>query len=254
MSVLRAKHALRKQVAIAWAELNSSLIKMASDCDVRPNTVANVFTIDEGDDQSIKMAVNPVAFKLKEKTQSTKASFYVTVSGRVNFTIDEDPNNPLACFFATEVGYFRETGQRLDHVLGVHYDYDNKIAAHPIFHAQLTSCIEHVAIINEHFHKMYVAGNDAMEDVAKRVRLPTAHMDPLAVFVQLLADHLLNENSGIVERTAFEKARSALMFFKSDARRSARLDEIRQHNGCFRGPRWYPDHLPQVAAPAGASI
>jgi hypothetical protein len=247
MSVVRAKQTLRKQVNLAWTELTSSVTQMAAGCDVRPNAGSQVFAVDQGDDETMKVLIKPVAFRLKEKAQDDRADMFVTVQGKVNFSIDSDMATPLACHFATEVGYFRGgTGKGfVDHVLGIHYDYDNRRAGHPVFHAQLTSCVGHLAIVNDHYRPELQVRSDLMKGIANRVRLPTAHMDPLAVFVQLLADHLLNENSGPVETSAFERARSALMFFKSDPRRSQRLDEVRAEQ-CFRGPRWYP--LPQSAA------
>jgi hypothetical protein len=146
---------------------------------------------------------------------------------------------PLAHYFAATVGYFRKRGQLLDHVLGVRYDHDDLRPVHPVYHAQLKTCAGLLSTINEHYRPTFALGNDLMMNVADKVRLPTAHMDPLAVFVQLLADHLLNENSGPAVASAFERTRSTLMFFNSDPGRARRLDEVTRNN-CFRGLRWYP--------------
>lgn len=238
MSTLRAKQTLRKNLTFAWTELTASVNQIAAGCDVRPNQADGMFQVDQGDDNSIKVEFLPVAFLLKEKAQSDKSELFVTVKGRVNFTLGTtDPM--LACFFSTEVGYFRKTsGSKLEHTLGIHYDHDDKITGHPVYHAQLTSCRDHLNIINRHYRPTFELVQDRMEFVARKVRLPTAHMDPLAVFVQLLADHLINMNSGPNETAAFERARNALMFFKGDPARARRLDEVRDEH-CFRGPRWY---------------
>ena len=247
MSVIRAKHTLRKQFSLAWSELTASLTQIASGCDVRPNQAAQIFKIDQEDASSMKVEVEPVAFWLKEKAKDDNPQIYATVKGRVNFSIGAGMDPPFACFFKSEVGYFRvaATGS-LDHILGIHYDCDDQRAAHPVFHAQLTSCRDHLSIINQHYEPTFLLRCDYMTHVARKVRLPTAHMDPLAVFVQLLADHLMNVNSGPNEQTAFEKARSALMFFKSDPAKSQRLNLVTTDK-CFRGPRWYPMAIPQAA-------
>jgi len=239
-------------MASAWTELIASVSRMAPGCEVKPAIYDQVFDIEMDDDQSMKVEIKPVAFRLKEKASDSRAELFATVKGKVNFSIAAGMDPPLACYFASEVGYFRLAGtgsNKVDHVLGIHYDYDDRRPAHPVFHAQVTSFHDHLAIINEHYKPALVLRDDLMKSVkgiGKRVRLPTAHMDPLAVFVQLLADHLMNENSGTTETAAFEKARTALMFFCSDPDRSKRL-ELVQDNSCFRGPRWYP--LPAAAAP-----
>lgn len=244
MDVVRARQTLRKQLNQAWNELRASVNKMAAGCDVRPNDFKQIFKIEDEGDNSIKVTVGPVAFLLKERAQSDKSDMYVVVNGRLNFSIDGGMDPPLACFFQSSVGYFLKAGAgKVDHVLGVHYDFDQKTAGHPIFHAQIMPCLDGLEAINEHYRPVVAIKNNRMDMVAKKVRLPTAHMDPLAVFVQLLADHLLNENSGPGETGAFERARTALMFFKSDPARAKRLDAVRAED-CFRGPRWYPEDRP----------
>jgi hypothetical protein len=239
----------------AWTELIASVGRLAPGCEVKPSIYAQVFNIEMEDPQSMKVEIRPVAFRLKERASDSRAEMFATVKGKVNFSIAGGMNPPLACYFSSEVGYFRLAGMgsnKVDHVLGIHYDYDDRRPAHPVFHAQLTSFHEHLAIINEHYKPEHELRNDLMNGIARKVRLPTAHMDPLAVFVQLLADHLMNENSGSTETAAFEKARTALMFFQSDPDRSKRLALV-QENNCFRGPRWYPIPAPQ-APPAQSQI
>lgn len=250
MDVTRAKQTLRKHFGLAWSSLTSSVGQIAAGCDVKPSASSEVFDIDQIDDTSMKVVVKPVAFLLKETARAQRAEMFVTVKGKVNFTITGDMEPPLAHYFTATVGYFRMRGGTLDHVLGIHYDHDDRRPVHPVFHAQLKSCSEHIAIINEHYRPQFALGNDLMAGVADKVRLPTAHMDPLAVFVQLLADHLLNENSGPAVETTFERTRAALMFFNSDPDRSRRLDEVSNHR-CFRGPRWYP--VPTATPVAGGA-
>lgn len=242
-------------MSIAWTELSASIGRIAADCQVRPGSFDQVFDIDLEDDNSIKVEIKPVAFRLKEKASDDRAEMFATVQGKVNFTIGAGMDPPLACYFKSEVAYFRLLGagsNKVDHVLGIHYDYDDRRPAHPVFHAQLTSLHQQIDTINAHYKPGVALRTDMMQNVARKVRLPTAHMDPLAVFVQLLADHLINENSGSVETTAFEKARAALMFFQSDPDRSKRLSIVGEKN-CFRGPRWYPPvATPQQLAMAAA--
>lgn len=250
MSVARVKQTLRRKTTFAWNELVTGISKMAADCEVRPANWAGVFSLDEADDRSMKVEIKPVVFRLKERANSTSAQMFVTVTGKVNFSITSEMDNLKACYFHTDVGYFRINGPNLDHVLGIHYDFDRDTPAHPIFHAQVTSCMaSHLPFINTQFRTSYGAGKDRMDQVAGKIRMPTAHMDPLAVFVQLLADHLMNENSNANTLSAFERARDALMFFTSDPDHSKRLNTALDQR-CLRGPRWYPLPTPKVA-PAG---
>ena len=251
MDVQRAKQTLRKHFGLAWSSLTSSVGQIATGCDVKPNAYSEVFEIDEDDNQSMKVVVKPVAFLLKETARAQRADMFVVVSGKVNFSITGEMEPPLAHYFAATVGYFRKRGQVLDHVLGVHYDHDDHRPVHPVYHAQLKSCAGLLSTINEHYRPAFALGHDLMANVADKVRLPTAHMDPLAVFVQLLADHLLNENSGPAVASAFERTRSTLMFFNSDPDRARRLGEV-TGNSCFRGPRWYPEPPPTAPRPAVA--
>ena len=248
MDVQRAKQTLRKHFGLAWSSLTSSVGQIATGCDVKPTAYSEVFDIDEDDDRSMKVVVKPVAFLLKETARAPRAEMFVVVSGKVNFAITGEMETPLAHYFAATVGYFRKRGQVLDHVLGVHYDHDDRRPVHPVYHAQLKSCAGLLSTINEHYRPTFALGRDLMVNVPDKVRLPTAHMDPLAVFVQLLADHLLNENSGPAVASAFERTRSTLMFFNSDPDRARRLDEV-TGNRCFRGPRWYPEPRPIAPRP-----
>lgn len=247
MSVIRAKRTLQKNFTLAWGELGAALAKMGADCEVKPSDHNAAFEIDENDGASIKVDIRPVVFRLPEKAQSPGSKIFVTVKGKIHFTIDAGRDEPMAYYFATTVGYFRRRGNLVDHILGIHYDYDDRRAGHPVFHAQLKSCAVHREIINQHYREDFGLGTDHMSGAAEKVRLPTAHMDAFSVFVQLLADHLINENSPAPTLATFEQAREKLMFFKSDPDRSKRLDVVFKEK-CFRGPRWYPEPAAATAA------
>jgi len=242
MSTYRLKVTLQKRLNESWTQLVSSIQKISSDCQVRPELASEVFIIETIEGKAIKVTINPVVFRLKEKANSERAELLVSVNGALNFAVDHEADDAMACHFKTEVGYFKiqGKGKDLDHIMGLHYDFDDQEPLHPVYHAQLTSNAHHVDDINAHYKQTYQlpTDRDHMLRVARRVRMPTAHMDPLAVFIQLLADHLLNKNSGQVELDAFAKARDAAMFFRSDMRQAQRMKHV-VDNECFRGPRWY---------------
>lgn len=240
MNTFRLKVTLQKRLNESWTELVSSLQKISSDCQVRPEQAAEVFSVETIDGKAIKVTINPVVFRLKEKANSERAELLVSVAGALNFAVDHEADDAMACHFKTEVGYFKIQGKDLDHIMGIHYDFDDREPLHPVYHAQLTSNARYVESINAHYKQDYQLpdAKDRMKHVARRVRMPTAHMDPLAVFIQILADHLLNKNSGQVELDAFKKARNAAMFFRSDLRQAQRMNDV-VANECFRGPRWY---------------
>lgn len=239
-STLRIRQNLQKQVNLAWAELTSSMNKISSDCQVRPDQVTEVFDFEHQEGKFIKVRFKPVVFRVKELAKSGQSKLFVTVEGQLNFSVDRDLHDPQSCYFVTEVGYFRIAGTKLKHILGLHYDFDGKNAMHPVYHAQLSSMEKHLEAIKAHYGQDFELPPDMnqMTDVSQHVRLPTAHMDPLSVFIQLLADHLLNVNSGPVQQQAFDDARAAAMFFKSDLNHAPRMHAVVDDN-CFRGPRWY---------------
>lgn len=217
-------------------------------CEVQPAPAATVFekTFDE---QAIKLVVKPVAFRLKERASSRRAEMLVVVTGEVHFSIDADRGSPLSWHFESEVAYFKKQGRFADHVFGVHYDSDVRTVGHPIFHAQFKSMAGALHTANLLLNENLTLRSDQMVGVEGKIRVPTAQMDPFSVFLQLVADHLLNVNTRDEEMETFEDVRAALSFFRTDPARASRLEQARRLN-CFRASHWYP--LPNESQSAQA--
>lgn len=228
------------RVRSVWETFFAEIVKMGGDA--RPKQAADIFTAAPGDN-GIEVTVKPVSFLLKEKASHTGKSIFVTVAGTLIFSKESTRQDLRAQGFATRVGYFREVGnKRLKHVYGVHYDYDDKLPAHPIYHCQMASMADHVQHINSSHNRMFNAIDDE-DDLVKgllgNVRIPTAQMDPFSVFLQLLGDHLVSEvnNDG---RSAFVRAQNAVAAIRSRRDPNCRLDAV-VSNQCFRSNHWYRD-------------
>src|SRR5262249_4429006 len=80
--------------------------------------------------------------------------------------------------FATRVGYFMEENETLlKHVYGVHYDYDDRNIAHPVFHSQMAPMTEFRERINVDYNRKFGETEDCVRRLLTNVRIPTAQMD-----------------------------------------------------------------------------
>lgn len=112
---------------------------MASFAQVRPSAAEDVFRYSiDGD--GVRVEIVPVCFQLKEKPQSDKAELYVTVAGWVKLATENDQLRSSG--YSTRVGYFRLSEGKLEHVYGIHHDFDPDLIAHPVYHAQMAPMIE----------------------------------------------------------------------------------------------------------------
>ena len=81
--------------------------------------------------------------------------------------------------FATNIGYFRETDDKIEHVYGAHFDFDPKLVAHPVFQSHIASHMGLFEVVRRHHLNVMELQPDAdlMARVLGNIRLPTAQMD-----------------------------------------------------------------------------
>lgn len=231
-----------------WTAFYAEVRKMGGEA--KPNQGPDIFVLRETD-EGVEVEVKAVTFRLKEKATSSTNAIYVVVTGKLLFSPNSTRDELLASGFATRVGYFREVEEkRLKHVYGIHYDYDDKLPAHPVYHCQLSSMADYVEHINTAYHREFGAvpnGDNYVIGLLRNVRVPTAHMDPFSVFLQILGDHLVSEVNDD-ERVAFTRAQDALSTIRSTPTAAERLNAVIEQQ-CFRANHWYRDAKHQAALP-----
>jgi hypothetical protein len=223
-----------------WNVLQAELPKMGGDA--RPKHAADAFAVVSVDAAGIRLRVNPISFRVKEKAGSSGLLIYVTIEGDVLFSPNCTRQNLLTTQFATRVGYFREVdAQRLKHVFGVHYDYDGLLQAHPVYHSQMASMVSFIDHINRLYNTAFepiADEDDLVRGLLGNVRIPTAQMDPFSVFVQVVGDHLVSDASDPAVAAAFSNVRRSMAAFRSDPDAAPRLQQVLNLN-CFRSHHWY---------------
>ncbi len=186
----------------------------------------------------------PISFRIKEKPQSTKAYLYVTVDGSMDLE-DASHKSLRIVRFSTRAGYFLEKdATHLKHVYGVHYDFDDKLVAHPVFHSQMAPMIEFVQPINDAYHRNFDDVDNCVEPLLANVRIPTAQMDVFAVFLQLLSDHFVNSKSKDNDLGAYKKSVALCGSFNSAFPHVPRLKKAIEQQ-CFRPQHWYGESWSQ---------
>lgn len=153
----------------------------------------------------IAFTINPVTFNVPERANA-HPNMYIVAQGRMY--LDQaailDSKKLVTLSFATEVGYFRMSKDKLNHVYGAHYDFSLNEIGHPIFHAQMKSYNDRGNWISQAF-ELDCKPIDYMAHVLGTVRLPTAQMDFFALVLQICADHLINKDSSPEQREAFKR-------------------------------------------------
>ncbi|MFZ6776993.1 hypothetical protein ACO0LD_09160 [Undibacterium sp. Ji83W] len=230
-----------QQLVAQWDEVIAALNILKPSALVKPSDGWEIFQPDfDSQNGLINFEIKPAVFNLPERADDIKTELYVVARGRITVSRPATGDKTLlnTHSFATEVGYFRYSGQQLFHVYGAHYDFAHDELGHPAFHAQMKSFCEFSENIFEHF-QVHCEVVDNVKGVLKTVRLPTAQMDVFSFYLQLCADHLLYKDSGKQERDAF----SALLS-KSDSMRGAGFKIPRLATevarSCYRARHWYP--------------
>lgn len=212
---------------------------MAAASDIRPADLSGVFHAVEGVAGHPKFEVGPLVFSVPERPSSGTANLYIVLSGWIIFAPARNGDDRSTTWeFGTEVGYFKMKDDRLVHVYGAHYDMDETLIGHPVFHAHVSSQAKLAGAIDKEFHLAFEAENDLMASLLRNVRTPTAQMDIFSVITQIGADHLVSDTSGAEVKEAFHLLREACDFFVGAAGRISYLncDEAAK---CYRATHWY---------------
>lgn len=238
-AVNRDVSAVFNDLQSAWSGVRSAIAKLGTGTDIRPNNVAAVFGVDARVDGGVRITAGPIVFHVPEKPSSSGAELYVVLSGWL--VLSPKPDHEQKRYtrqFGTKVGYFRQKGAELTHVYGTHYDMDEQLPGHPVFHAQMCSQAGFAEHIAAEYHTTFGAPLDLSEGLLANVRTPTAQMDVFSVITQIGADHFVSETSAPEIRRAFGDLRSACDFFYGAAGQLSYLNEP-PASQCYRSTHWY---------------
>jgi hypothetical protein len=205
-----AKESIAIQNALVshWDSLRDNLRRVHSGIQFHPDNGYAILQPDyvSSTDKVATFKVGPIVINLPERGDNWKSDLFVVADCTLHFCIPtfSESKRLVSVGFATQVGYFRRGSKELQHVYGVHYDYDTERPAHPVFHAQMKSFAEPFADYVKEQFGLVLPLDDRVKGVLQNVRLPIAHLDFFSLVVQLAADHLMWEDSGHEERSAFD--------------------------------------------------
>lgn len=184
----------------------------------------------------IGFEIAPVTFNVPERANASP-DIYIVAKGRIYLDQEALKKHRVlrTVCFATEVGYFRMSSGKLNHIYGAHYDFSLNEIGHPIFHAQMRSYNDRASLVSKAFH-LDCDSHDHIKEVFRTVRLPTAQMDFFALVLQISADHLMSKDSGNEERKAFADLRIVSQAIQGAGHLWKELAEVPP---CMRAFHWY---------------
>lgn len=238
MAYNREVMSINKDLNLAWQGIRASIAQMHPSTSIQPGNAADVFRpdIDSGEP---KFNIGPIVFNVPERANGNSSKLYIVVQGWITF------GPPLAerqlrttLHFGTQVGYFRQKGDMLIQVYGIHYDMDETLPGHPVFHAQMSTQAKLAPTVEQFTRLKLDSDLDWSRGLLRNVRTPTAQMDTFSVITQIGADHLLSESSGEEVRAAFKKLRAACDFFLGAGARISYLNTLPATH-CYRSTHWY---------------
>lgn len=237
-NVTRETTSVLNELQTAWRGVQVAIVRMGHGSDIRPKDVATIFNL-ELVEAGVKVTAGPIAFRVPEKPSSSSSHLYAVVSGWIVLATKAPQQAKRDTVrFGTQVGYFRENANVLTHVYGTHYDMDEELPGHPVFHAQMCSQVEFAEVISDLFRTTYTCVVDHSQGLLGNVRTPTAQMDVFSVITQIGADHFVSETSAPEVRSAFADLRLACDFFYGAASRLTYLNQPPATH-CYRSTHWY---------------
>lgn len=203
----RASLAIRTALVNHWDSLRDHVRRVNSGIQFLPNDGYTIFQVDHQNstNEIATFKVGPVVINLPERGDHRKSNLFVVADCTLHFSIPQfsESRRLVSSGFATHVGYFRRGSHELQHVYGVHYDFDVERPAHPVFHAQMKSYAEPFADHVKEQFGLALPLDDRVAGMLQNVRVPVAQLDFFSLVVQLAADHLIWKDSGDDERSAF---------------------------------------------------
>jgi hypothetical protein len=249
MSYTRETTRVLNKFQASWNAILVALKQMEPMSLVRPSDSPAIFKPDP-DSQDLKFLVGPVVLCVPEKPNHP-LNLFIVLAGWIRFGPPSlsDPRQTTVDF-GTQVGYFRSKDGVLYHVYGAHYDMDETLPGHPVFHAQVCSQTVLTEVIRERFNEPFSVGSDFTQGLLRNVRTPTAQMDVFSVITQIGADHLLTATSNSEVQSAFKELREACDFFVGAAGRLSYLSS-EEAARCYRSTHWYGRPTSEAAATSG---
>lgn len=239
----RHTHAIWSALVTHWNSLRDNIRRVNSGILFHPDEGYTLFQPDSGRSTATVEAfkVGPVVMNLPERGNDVTCDLYVVANCTVLFDVEifKSEKRLQSVGFSTHVGYFRRGNTHLQHVYGVHYDFEAGKPGHPVFHAQLKSfATEFEPHIRDQF-QITLEGSDRVKDMLQNVRLPSAELDFFSLIIQLAADHLIWEGSGNEDRNAFNDLLNLDQGILGASQASARLC-AGAAIPCHRANHWYP--------------
>lgn len=233
----------QRELATAWQTVQSSMRRIYHASNVRPSHPSEIFRFDSQTSESeVKFNIKPIALLIPEHAGTPNPNLYIGIKGWLSFSRPIDNAQKLkARSFSTSIGYFRKKGNKFSHIYGVHYDCDESQFGHPVFHAQVGSQMILWNAINQHFRENKPCC-DAITRISEKIRIPSAEMDIFSVFIQIIGDHLLHQDSSYNEREAFLQLCDHCDFFTGVANIVSRLQKGPPPY-CYRGLHWYNENV-----------
>jgi len=229
-----------RRLAQAWQEILVGMQRM-SNAGPRPLDWGGIFIHDaDSESTEIKFTVRPIVFNVPERANGKNINLYIVLSGWLSFETEHGGHEILRTrTYGTRVAYFRDKGESLDHVYGTHYDMEELLAGHPVFHAQMASQVEFAGVVKDQFG-VDAPDVDLVMPILHGVRVPTAQMDVFSVVLQICADHLLSSQSASEVKDAFQTMVHTVGFFSGAGYRMPLLTgELA--TSCYRSMHWYPE-------------
>jgi len=249
-----SKHnnAIQRALVSHWDSLRDNIRRLNSGIQYQPSDGYSLFQLDyaKSNDTTAVFNVGPVVINLPERGDHVAANLFVVADCTLSFDVQayKADKRLVSSAYATHVGYFRLGSTQLQHVYGVHYDFDVVRPAHPVFHAQFASMVMKLEPhVREHFN-ITLESDDRVKHMLQNVRLPSAQLDFFSLVVQLAADHLMWEQSGPTERAAFD---DILKLDEGIIGASQACPQLRAGAAvpCHRALHWYARQQ-QAVAPA----
>ena len=208
-----------------------------------------VFSLSEND-KGFSCTVKFITLQFNDRYGSSgKKVIFAVIEGRFNLELDEtDPDGLVIENPQTKLSYFRKKVQvgvrhpHFEHCFGVHYDFDDVLIGHPLYHSQFKPMMDHFDVVVRNFFleegAEYRLPDNKMEGIPRNVRIPTAQMDVFSVLLQIVADHGASESSTHDERERFSGFRELCFRMRGGIGRSENI-KASVSRSCFRSPHWY---------------
>lgn len=240
MTMNRHELTMRRALLEQWGILQHGLKELRYAAEIIPSDGQSVILHQNTSiSEPIRFSLEPSVFKLPERGHSGVLDIYVVIKGLMEFDRARwsNENKLQTVKFSTRAAYFRHKKGNLEHIYGAHYDFSTDQVGHPAFHAQMNSFQELHEYVNSRFGTSAPV-RDYMSNVLRTVRVPSAQMDFFSLFLQLIADHLLHEESNELELEVFNNLIKRGMNLQGAGSLVPSLSRPGASE-CYRSTHWY---------------